>query len=72
MICKEKFSERLKSLREQAGINTVELAEILKQSKQSVSNFENGKNMPSIYTLDSLADYFDVSTDYLLGRVDEK
>ncbi|MDE6374027.1 MAG: helix-turn-helix domain-containing protein [Clostridia bacterium] len=49
------------------SINQVELANALGVSKQCISNWENDNIQPSVEMLIKLADYFDVSTDYLLG-----
>jgi len=46
----------------------VQLAERLGVKKQSISNWENDNIMPSIEMLIRIADFFHVSTDYLLGR----
>lgn len=48
-------------------ISQVKLGEILGVSKQSVSNWENDNIQPSIEILMKLAEYFGVSTDFLLG-----
>ena len=62
------FAERIRFLRQSKGLNQVELAEKLGISKQSVSNWENENIAPSIDMLVKIADFFGVSTDYLLGR----
>lgn len=62
------FSEILKELREKKGFTQKQLAEALYLSKTAVSQYENGTHTPSIETLIKLADIFDVSIDYLLGR----
>ena len=62
------FATRIKYLRQSAGINQVQLAEKLGVSKQSISNWENDNIMPSIDMLVKIADFFAVTTDYLLGR----
>lgn len=71
MVDRKKFAERLKSLRTRDSIITVDLAKAVGLSKQSINNFENLRNLPSLDALTDIADYFDVSTDYLLGRSDE-
>jgi len=71
MIDRKKFSERLKELRARDGITIIQLAAAVDLSKQSINNFENLRNLPSVDKLDALADYFNVTTDYLLGRTDE-
>ena len=63
-----KFSENLKGLRKAKGIGQTELAETLNVSAKSVSHWETGYTEPSVSQLISLADYFDVSLDELLGR----
>ena len=62
------FSESLKGLRQAKGIGQAELAKVLNISAKSVSHWETGYTEPSISQLISLADYFDVSLDELLGR----
>ncbi len=65
------FSTRLKLLRETKEISTQKLADALGlKSKGSITQFEKGMNLPSFSTLIALADYFDVSLDYLVGRSD--
>ena len=66
------FSIRLKLLRETKEISTQKLADALGlKSKGSITQFEKGMNLPSFITLIALADYFDVSLDYLVGRSDD-
>lgn len=59
---------RLKTLRQQKNINQAELGKILDVGKTTISNYETGYSVPDLETVVKLADYFDVSTDYLLGR----
>ena len=66
------LSEQIKKLRTAHNISQVELAEYLCVTKQSVSNWENDNIQPSIDMLIRLADYFKVSTDYMLGIEDKK
>ena len=65
------FGERFKSLRLSRGINQVEMAKIFGVTKQSVSNWENENIMPSVDMLVKIADFFNVSTDFLLGLTDK-
>ena len=65
------LNERIKELREARGITQVELAKALFVSKQSVSNWENDNILPSVDMLVKIADYFGVSTDYMLSRESE-
>ena len=62
------LNERIKELRLVKGISQVDLAKRLNVSKQSVSNWENDNIQPSIDVLVKLANVFNVSTDYMLGR----
>lgn len=59
---------RIKELRTAHGLTQVEFAQKLSVSKQAVSNWENNNIQPSIDMLVKIADYFGVTTDYLLGR----
>ena len=62
------FPDILKMLREKRGYSQQGLAEVLHVSKNSVSHYELRVSMPSIDVLIGIADIFDVSLDYLLGR----
>lgn len=61
------FDERLKELRNAQNLNQVQLGNILGVSKQCISNWENNNIQPSIDMLVKIAEYFGVTTDYLLG-----
>lgn len=71
MFSKEIFSDRLKSLRTQKQLKQSELAEIIGVRNTAVSMMESGERGPSVEVLCALADYFDVSLDYLVGRSDD-
>lgn len=58
----------LKQLRESEGITQAELAHILKVSPPAVGLWEQGRREPDYDTLIKIADYFGVTTDYLLKR----
>ncbi|MBQ4108186.1 MAG: helix-turn-helix transcriptional regulator [Clostridia bacterium] len=62
------LNENIKRLRTQAGLNQVEFAKKMSVTKQCVSNWENDNVVPSIEMLVKLADFFKVTTDYMLGR----
>ena len=64
------FATRLKELREEKGIGQVELAQNLKVSKGIISLRENGLREPSMQSLIAIADFFDCSIDFLVGRTD--
>lgn len=58
----------LKQLREQRKISQQELARVLNIKQTTYSNYENGKTQPDLELLKKIADYFDVSLDFLCGR----
>lgn len=62
------FGLRLRKLREEKGISQVGLARALKISNSMLSRYEKNRRSPDYATLSKLADFFEVSTDYLLGR----
>lgn len=62
------LAERLRSLRQNRNILQKEVAACLKVSIGTISNYENGVHQPDLNTLGRLADFYGVSTDYLLGR----
>ncbi|CAM2998609.1 helix-turn-helix transcriptional regulator [Hathewaya histolytica] len=66
------FSERIKKLRKEKGLTQEALAQILFIDKSSISKYEKGKHIPENDLMQRIADYFEVSTDYLLGRTDVK
>lgn len=65
------FSILLKDLRREKAISQAKLAEILGLTQDSVSLWEKGKSIPATQYIIKLADFFGVSTDYLLGRSDD-
>ena len=64
--------KNLKALRNAAGISQKQLADIIMVSQQSINKYENHGVEPDINTLIKIADYFNVSIDYLVGRVEIK
>ncbi|KPV60430.1 XRE family transcriptional regulator [Paenibacillus sp. A3] len=62
------IAERLKDLREQNQVKREELAQVLGVSVRSISHYESGNRRPDYEGLLALADYFNVSLDYLVGR----
>ena len=64
------FSKRLKMLRQKHRLTQSELADILELKPTAISNYESERNEPSFAKLIALAQYFDVSCDYLLGVTD--
>lgn len=62
------IGERIKELREDKGLTQEDLAIKFKVSRQSISGYENNTTEPSLSLLVQMADFFNVSTDYLLSR----
>lgn len=62
------FANRLKELRKQHKLTQKQLADILFLDQTSISYWENGKTKPDFENQQLLADYFNVTIDYLLGR----
>lgn len=60
--------ERIKECRKAIGLTQQELAESLDLSQQTIAFWETGRRKPDIDTLSRMADFFHVTTDYLLGR----
>ena len=65
------IGERLRHLRRQRGLSQKELADIIGVYKSAVSHYETDKDSPSDKIKISIARYFNVSVDYLLGLIDE-
>ena len=61
---------RIKELREEKNISQLELAKKLNLTQQSISLYEKGEREPSIDVLKNIANFFNVSLDYLLGKSD--
>ncbi len=59
---------RLKELRNQKGISQLKLALALNTNQNTISRYETGEREPGINELIKIADYFNVSIDYLLER----
>jgi transcriptional regulator with XRE-family HTH domain len=70
MFEKNILGVRVRHLRTSKDVNQTTLAELLGVTKTQISDIENGKTTTSIERLFRLADYFDVSLDYLVGRSD--
>ena len=64
------FGNRLRKLREEAGLTQAQIAREIKCSHKVLSNYELNKREPDFSTLNKLCDYFNVTADYLLGRTD--
>lgn len=66
------FAERLKKERNKKDISQKELSKIIGVSQQTVGSWEVGRTQPDHGAVLELAEYFGVSSDYLLGRVNER
>ena len=62
------FLERLKQLRLEKGLTQIELGKKLGIKRNTYSDWENGKTEPRFDNLVKLADFFNVSLDWLFGR----
>ena len=67
-----KLSERLKELRKERSLRQEHVAVALDISMSSYCNYEQGKREPVASVLCRMADYYGVTTDYLLGRSDDR
>ena len=67
-----KFPTRLKELREEKGLLSKDFAKIMSVEPATITNWEKGNRFPKDDVLIKIADYFDCSIDYLLGRTDDK
>ena len=60
----------LRRLRKETGISQQKLADAIDMSQQSINQYENHNVEPDIMTLSKMADYFETSIDYIVGRTD--
>ena len=66
-----RLDETLSELREDQGLTQLELSTRLHISNSSISAYETGARLPNVEVLAAFADFFDVTTDYLLGRTED-
>lgn len=66
------LDERLEILFQETGKQQADLANYLKVAKATVSQWKTGKRQPDLVTLKKIAEFFDCTTDYLLGLTDHK
>ena len=64
----DEFPDRLRKLRERRGISRATMSELCGLSKSMISKYERGERQPTLEPLIELADFFEVSMDYLCGR----
>lgn len=65
------FNERLRAIRKENKLTQKQTAEAIATSEQNYQRYERGSQQPTLPTLIALADLFDCSIDYLVGRSDE-
>ena len=63
---------RIRDLREDKDLSQREIAKILGMSQTGYSKYETGENDIPTHILIKLADYYETSVDYILGRVDKR
>ncbi|MCK8827703.1 helix-turn-helix transcriptional regulator [Natroniella acetigena] len=66
------FKDRLKKLRKENKLYQKDLANRLNVGRTTIANYEQGSRFPDKNMLNNLADFFNVSVDYLLGRTDQR
>jgi len=64
------FAERINALRRERGMTQDALGQIIGVKRDSIYTYEKGLNYPEVRNLITLADFFGVSLDYLVGRTD--
>lgn len=64
--------QRIQDLRTDADLSQKQLSEILHMSQRSYSHYETGSRNIPVEMLIRLANYYDISVDYLVGRTDKK
>lgn len=65
------FATRLKLLRKSKGLTLEQLGNDINSTRATLSNYETESKRPSLDMVIRLADYFQVSIDYLVGRTDD-
>lgn len=71
MSPQEAFQANIIKLRKERCLSQQQIADKLGMSKVGYQNYERGRRAPTFEMLISLADFFDVSLDYLVGRKEE-
>lgn len=71
-MCDNFFSLRVKELRSSENLTQSQLGKLVGLSKQTINDMEHGRSTTTAVKLLAIANYFDVSVDYLLGRTETK
>ncbi|MCI9576611.1 MAG: helix-turn-helix transcriptional regulator [Clostridiales bacterium] len=64
----ELFPVRLRRLRERNRLKRVVLSQLCGLDRSAIAHYETGERLPSVDAICAIADYFEVSVDYLIGR----
>lgn len=72
VIIMNEFKDMLVFLRKREGLSQFELGEKLGLTKSTISMYENGKRKPSFEALEAIADFFNVSMNFLMGKNDSE
>lgn len=65
------FQNRFKQLKDSSGVSSYKIYTAIGSAPSTVTNWLEGKSVPDMNYLIKLADYFNVSIDYLVGRSDK-
>lgn len=68
MSMEDKFPDRLRRLRREKGVSGKVVGDFCGVSASAVCRYEKGDREPDMQTIIKLSEYFDVTTDYLLGK----
>jgi transcriptional regulator with XRE-family HTH domain len=63
-----KIGEKITQLRKEKGLSQTELAEAISASREAISKYERGEAVPSVEVAAKIADVFEVTLDYLIGK----
>ena len=63
---------RISELRKQAGMSQFQLAKVLDIATSTLGMYETGKREPSLKVMNRIANYFNVTNDYMIGRHEKK
>ncbi|MGE5605241.1 MAG: helix-turn-helix domain-containing protein [Bacteroidota bacterium] len=66
------FQDRLRKLRKERNLSQDDVGQSLNLGGRTIGNYESGERLPALDTLVKLADFYEVSIDYLLGRTDNR
>lgn len=63
-----KIGEKITQLRKEKGLSQTDLAEAIKASREAISKYERGEAIPSVEVAARIADVFEVTIDFLIGK----